>query len=148
MWVFIYLSPFFPLKFFWLYSFHNKIFCKPTKWIDGINAQNSYWLDVSTLAESFTKAKWQHNQHDQVTECIISSEVEIHAWGRKLLFSRTTWFTSHTVKERVVLYGNIKSCFSQLKTHLTTACFFKLMPTVFKALIRRAPTFWTSSTSL
>ena len=31
-----------------------------------------------TQAESFAKAKWQHNNHDQVTKCNKSSEVDIH----------------------------------------------------------------------
>ena len=31
----------------------------PTKWTESINAKNSSWPDVSTLAESFSKAHLQ-----------------------------------------------------------------------------------------
>ena len=44
--------------------------CLPTeRTYDGKNANNSLWPDVSTLAESFSLAKSQHNKHEQVTKC-------------------------------------------------------------------------------
>ena len=33
----------------------------PTKRTYGINAKNKNWPEVSTLAEFFSMAKWQHN---------------------------------------------------------------------------------------
>ena len=52
-----------------------------------IKTKDSVWLDISTLAEYFSKAEWQHNKYNQVTK-----------WRKQ--WNENTWILSERERER------------------------------------------------